>query len=96
MRPPSSLPGNATCERLGDDASLALLTVTYAALRQNAGAIDEYLALAVEADRIAARSGDRAAHAAVGPDHIYALYPRGGWRSPGRSRRTSASGAAAT
>ena len=46
-------------------------------MRQNAGAIDEYLALAAEADRIAARSGDRAAHAAVGPDHFYALYYQG-------------------
>jgi hypothetical protein len=69
--------GQRDLQRLGDDASLALLTVTYAGLRQNAGAMDEYLALAVEVDRIAARSGDRAAHAAVGPDHFYALYIKG-------------------
>ena len=69
--------GRRDLERLGDDASLAVLIVVYAALRQNAGAIDEYLALAAEADRIAGRSGDRAAHAAVGPDHAYALYAVG-------------------
>jgi tetratricopeptide (TPR) repeat protein len=46
-------------------------------LRQNAGAIDEYLALAVEARRIADRSGDRGARAAAGSDHIYALYCKG-------------------
>ena len=69
--------GRRDAQRLGDDASLALLMVTYAALRQNAGAIDDYLALACEADRIAARSGDRAAYAAVGPDHFYSLYAKG-------------------
>jgi len=69
--------GQRALRRLGDDASLAVLTVTYAALRQNAGAVDEYLALAVEADRIAGRSGDRSVHAAVGPDHGYALYDNG-------------------
>ena len=69
--------GRRALERLGDDASLAILIDTYSALRQNAGAIDEYLALAVEANQIARRSGDRAAYAAVGPDQIFALYLKG-------------------
>ena len=69
--------GRRFLERLGDDASLAVLTTAYGALRQNAGAIDEYLALAVEAGRIADRSGDRGARAAAGSDHIYALYCKG-------------------
>ena len=69
--------GRRFLERLGDHASLAVLTATYGALRQNAGAIDEYLALAVEARRIADRCGDRAARAAVGGDQIWALYCKG-------------------
>ena len=70
--------GQRYAQRLGDDASLAVLMALYGALRQNAGAIHEYLALAVEASRIAERSGDRAARAAVDVDHFYALYTRGG------------------
>ena len=69
--------GQRDAQRFGDNASLALLTINYATLRQNAGATDEYLVLAAEADRIAARSGDRAAYAAVGVDHFYALHPKG-------------------
>jgi tetratricopeptide (TPR) repeat protein len=69
--------GRRDLQRLGDGASLAVLMVTYAALRQNAGAMNEYLALAAEADQIAASSGDPVAHAAVGPDHAYALYAKG-------------------
>jgi class 3 adenylate cyclase len=69
--------GQRDLQRLGDDSSLAILINTYGGLRQNAGAIDEYLALAVEADRIAARSGNREAHVAVGSDHFYALYTKG-------------------
>jgi class 3 adenylate cyclase/tetratricopeptide (TPR) repeat protein len=64
-------------ERLGDDASLAVLTDAYATVLQNKGAVDEFLALVVEANRIAARSGDRAAYSAVGVDHFYALYAKG-------------------
>jgi tetratricopeptide (TPR) repeat protein len=64
-------------QRLGDDASLAVLTDAYATVLQNKGAMDEFLALVLEANRIAARSGDRAAQAAVGIDHFYALYTKG-------------------
>ena len=69
--------GQRYAQRLGDDASLAVLTALYGALRQNAGAIDDYLTLAVEASRIADRCGNRAARAAVGVDHFYALYTKG-------------------
>jgi class 3 adenylate cyclase len=64
-------------QKLGNEATLALLMANYAALRQNAGAVDEYVTLVVEANRIAARSGDRAAYAAVGPDLIFALRSKG-------------------
>jgi class 3 adenylate cyclase len=69
--------GRRDLERLGDDASLAILVVTYAALRQTAGAIDDYLALVLEANRIARRSGDQETYAAVGPDLIAALWLKG-------------------
>jgi class 3 adenylate cyclase/tetratricopeptide (TPR) repeat protein len=69
--------GQRDAQRLGDDVSLALLTVTYAALRQNAGAVDDYVALVMEADKLAARSGDRAAYAAVGADRFYSLHAKG-------------------
>ena len=67
----------ADLAKLGDDAALALLTNTYSAIKQNAGAIDEYLALAAEADRIAEKSGNRLIHTAVGGDHAFALHCAG-------------------
>jgi adenylate cyclase len=60
-----------------DHAALAVLTASFSALRQNAGAIDEYLEYASEASRIADRSGSAAARAAVRVEHFYALFCKG-------------------
>jgi predicted ATPase/class 3 adenylate cyclase len=87
--------GQRDLQKLGDDATLALLMVNYAALRQNAGAADEYSALVVEANQIAARSGDRAAYAAVGPDLIFAHHHMGrlaeAWIGAASTRRVRGS-----
>lgn len=69
--------GRREAQRLGADAPLAALIIAYSALRQGAGAMDEYLALAEEAEQIARRSGDRASYATAGLEHAFALCQKG-------------------
>jgi class 3 adenylate cyclase/tetratricopeptide (TPR) repeat protein len=69
--------GKALLERLGDLRSLALLWSFYGAIRQNAGAVREYLEFASEATRLADRTSDATVRAGVRVDRMYALYLTG-------------------
>ena len=69
--------GRRALERLGDDAARAALLVAYATLRQNAGASDDYVALAGEAYQLAQGTGDRAVAAASAAEYCIGLYEKG-------------------
>jgi adenylate cyclase len=69
--------GKALLERRGDLRSLALLTDLYGALRENAGAVREYLELASEATRLADRTDDAAMRAGVRVGLWVALFLNG-------------------
>ncbi len=69
--------GRRALERLGDDAARAALLVAYSTLRQNAGASDDYVALAGEAYELAQGIGDRAVAAAAGAEYCIGLHEKG-------------------
>jgi class 3 adenylate cyclase/tetratricopeptide (TPR) repeat protein len=69
--------GKALLEGLGDLRSLALLMDLYAGIRENAGAVREYLELASEATRLADRTDDAAVRAGVRVDLVWALFLTG-------------------
>src|SRR5262245_54199907 len=65
--------GKALLERRSDLRSLALLTDLYGAIRENAGAVRDFLELASEATRLADQTDDAAVRAGIRVDLSWAL-----------------------